>query len=38
MLPISLTICIPVDWIDFALVNCVSPGCISTDMFDVHPK
>ncbi|KAM5354429.1 hypothetical protein ACJ41O_001078 [Fusarium nematophilum] len=27
-----------VEWVDFARVNCVSPGFIATDMLAVHPK
>ncbi|KFA52706.1 hypothetical protein S40293_08760 [Stachybotrys chartarum IBT 40293] len=27
-----------VEWVDFARVNCVSPGFIATDMLEVHPR
>lgn len=27
-----------VEWTDFARINCVSPGYISTEMLDMHPK
>ncbi|KAF6809234.1 short chain dehydrogenase reductase family [Colletotrichum sojae] len=27
-----------VEWVDFARVNCVSPGFIATDMLSVHPE
>ncbi|KAL0934338.1 short chain dehydrogenase reductase family [Colletotrichum truncatum] len=27
-----------VEWVDFARVNCVSPGFIATDMLAVHPE
>lgn len=35
---VRLAKCLSVEWIDFARVNCVSPGYIDTDMLDVHPK
>ncbi|KAG7806803.1 hypothetical protein KL921_004597 [Ogataea angusta] len=34
---VRLATCLAVEWIDFARVNCVSPGYIDTDMVDVHP-
>jgi len=30
--------CLAVEWVDFARVNCVSPGFIATDMLSVHPE
>ncbi|OAA68712.1 oxidoreductase, short chain dehydrogenase/reductase family [Niveomyces insectorum RCEF 264] len=27
-----------VEWVDFARVNCVSPGFIATDMLTIHPE
>lgn len=27
-----------VEWVDFATVNCISPGFIATDMLSVHPQ
>ena len=30
--------CLAVEWVDFARVDCISPGFIQTDMLDVHPK
>ncbi|CUM68089.1 uncharacterized protein PRCAT00005806001 [Priceomyces carsonii] len=35
---VRLAKCLAVEWIDFARVNCVSPGYIATDMLDAHPK
>lgn len=35
---VQLARCLSVEWVDFARVNCVSPGFIATDMLDVHPK
>lgn len=35
---VRLAKCLSVEWVDFARVNCVSPGYIATDMLDVHPK
>ena len=35
---VRLAKCLAVEWVDFARVNCVSPGYIDTDMLDVHPK
>lgn len=35
---VRLAKCLAVEWVDFARVNCVSPGFIATDMLDVHPK
>ncbi|KAH9885067.1 hypothetical protein F4778DRAFT_761858 [Xylariomycetidae sp. FL2044] len=29
--------CLAVEWVDFARVNCVSPGFIDTDMLTIHP-
>lgn len=34
---VRLAKCLAVEWIDFARVNCVSPGYIATDMLDIHP-
>lgn len=25
------------EWVDFARVNCISPGFIVTDILDIHP-
>lgn len=27
-----------VEWVDFARVNCISPGFIATDLLSTHPK
>ena len=35
---VQLARCLSVEWVDFARVNCISPGFIETDMLDVHPK
>lgn len=35
---VRLAKCLAVEWVDFARVNCVSPGYIDTDMLDIHPK
>ncbi|EGV65452.1 NAD(P)-dependent, short-chain alcohol dehydrogenase [Yamadazyma tenuis] len=35
---VRLAKCLAVEWVDFARVNCVSPGFIDTEMLDVHPK
>lgn len=35
---VRLAKCLSVEWIDFARVNCVSPGYIDTEMLDIHPK
>ncbi|KAF2676932.1 oxidoreductase [Lentithecium fluviatile CBS 122367] len=35
---VQLARCLSVEWVEFARVNCVSPGFIATDMLDVHPK
>lgn len=35
---VRLAKCLAVEWVDFARVNCVSPGYIATEMLDVHPK
>lgn len=35
---VQLARCLSVEWVDFARVNCISPGFIATDMLDVHPK
>lgn len=34
---VRLAKCLAVEWINFARVNCVSPGYIATDMVDVLP-
>ena len=34
---VRLAKCLAVEWVDFAKVNCVSPGFIATEMLDVHP-
>lgn len=35
---VRLAKCLSVEWVDFARVNCVSPGYINTEMLDVHPQ
>jgi len=35
---VHLCKCLAVEWVDFARVNCISPGFIETDMLSVHPK
>lgn len=35
---VQLARCLSVEWVDFARVNCISPGFIDTDMLDVHPR
>ncbi|KAH7399202.1 oxidoreductase [Phaeosphaeria sp. MPI-PUGE-AT-0046c] len=35
---VQLARCLSVEWVDFARVNCISPGFIATDMLDVHPR
>jgi sorbose reductase len=35
---VQLARCLSVEWVDFARVNCISPGFIATDMLDIHPK
>lgn len=35
---VRLAKCLSVEWVDFARVNCVSPGYIATGMLDAHPK
>ena len=35
---VHLAKCLSVEWVEFARVNCVSPGFIDTDMLTVHPK
>ncbi|CAI6335265.1 unnamed protein product [Periconia digitata] len=35
---VQLARCLSVEWVDFARVNCISPGFIATDMLDVHPQ
>ncbi|KAH8687485.1 short chain dehydrogenase reductase [Tricladium varicosporioides] len=35
---VQLARCLSVEWVDFARVNCVSPGFIATDMLEVHPE
>jgi sorbose reductase len=34
---VQLARCLSVEWVEFARVNCISPGFIATDMLDVHP-
>lgn len=35
---IHLAKSLAVEWVDFATVNCISPGFIDTDMLSVHPQ
>lgn len=35
---VRLAKCLSVEWVDFARVNCVSPGFIATDMLDSLPS
>ncbi|KAI0439713.1 short chain dehydrogenase reductase [Xylaria telfairii] len=35
---IHLAKSLSVEWVDFARVNCISPGYIDTDMLTVHPE
>ncbi|KAL1607960.1 hypothetical protein SLS60_002899 [Paraconiothyrium brasiliense] len=35
---VQLARCLSVEWVEFARVNCVSPGFIATDMLHVHPE
>ena len=35
---VQLARCLSVEWVEFARVNCISPGFIATDMLDVHPQ
>ncbi|KAI1271848.1 short chain dehydrogenase reductase [Xylaria sp. FL0933] len=35
---IHLAKSLSVEWVDFARVNCISPGFIATDMLSVHPE
>ncbi|KAF2760894.1 oxidoreductase [Pseudovirgaria hyperparasitica] len=35
---VHLAKCLAVEWVDFARVNCVSPGFIHTDMITMQPK
>jgi len=35
---VQMARCLAVEWVDFARVNCVSPGFIATDMLSVHPE
>lgn len=35
---IHLAKSLAVEWVDFATVNCISPGFIDTDMLTVHPQ
>ncbi|KAF2729903.1 oxidoreductase [Polyplosphaeria fusca] len=35
---VQLARCLSVEWVEFARVNCVSPGFIATDMLSVHPQ
>ncbi|CAI7602593.1 oxidoreductase [Penicillium manginii] len=34
---VQLAKCLAVEWVDFARVNCISPGFIATDILDIHP-
>ncbi|ORY08479.1 hypothetical protein BCR34DRAFT_675066 [Clohesyomyces aquaticus] len=34
---VHLARCLSVEWVEFARVNCISPGFIDTDMLTVHP-
>lgn len=35
---VQLARCLAVEWVDFARVNCISPGFIATDMLSIHPE
>lgn len=35
---VQLARCLSVEWVEFARVNCISPGFIATDMLSVHPQ
>lgn len=35
---VQMAKCLAVEWVDFARVNCVSPGYIETDMIDKKPE
>lgn len=35
---VQMAKCLAVEWIDFARVNCISPGYTATDMIDAKPK
>ncbi|KAI0803766.1 short chain dehydrogenase reductase [Xylaria sp. FL0064] len=35
---IHLAKSLSVEWVDFARVNCISPGFIATDMLSIHPE
>ncbi|KAG6362453.1 hypothetical protein INS49_010683 [Diaporthe citri] len=35
---VHLSNSLAVEWVDFARVNCISPGFIDTDMLKVHPE
>lgn len=35
---VRLAKCLAVEWVDFARVNCVSPGYIDTELLDEHPE
>lgn len=35
---VQLAKCLAVEWVDFARVNCISPGFIATEILDHHPK
>ncbi|RDW68142.1 oxidoreductase-1 [Coleophoma cylindrospora] len=35
---VQMARCLAVEWVDFARVNCISPGFIATDMLSVHPE
>ncbi|KAL4930355.1 SDR family oxidoreductase [Aspergillus undulatus] len=35
---VQLAKCLSVEWVDFARVNCISPGFIATEILDIHPS
>jgi NAD(P)-dependent dehydrogenase (short-subunit alcohol dehydrogenase family) len=35
---VQLAKCLAVEWVDFARVNCVSPGYIETELLDTQPQ
>lgn len=35
---VQMARCLAVEWVDFARVNCISPGFIATNMLSVHPE
>lgn len=35
---VQMAKCLSVEWVDFCRVNCISPGFITTDILDIHPK